>query len=146
MNKPIIRIHRINQDKNQTLGTCTVLDHNNKLVFTSLSLERGWRNNENRVSCYPAGIFTVKLEYSDRFKKMLWEVKNVPGRSECKFHAANYWAQLEGCTALGLRVRDLNKDNYDDITHSGDTMAEFHLALTGYTEAVLVVTTEPNVK
>ncbi len=146
MKKPIIRIHRINQDKNQTLGTCTVLDHNNKLVFTSLSLERGWQNNANRVSCYPAGVFTVKLEFSDRFKKKLWEVKNVPGRSECKFHAANYWAQLEGCTALGLRLRDLNKDNYDDITNSVDTMAEFHLALAAYTEAVLVVTTEPNVK
>jgi hypothetical protein len=146
MKKPIIRIHRINQDKNQTLGTCTVLDHNNKLVFTSLALERGWRNNENRVSCYPAGVFTVKLEFSDRFKKKLWEVKNVPGRSECKFHAANFWASLEGCTALGLRLRDLNKDNYDDITNSVDTMAEFHLALAAYTEAVLIVTTEPNVK
>ncbi len=146
MNKPIIKIHRINQDKNQTLGTCTVLDHNNKLVFTSLALERGWQNNANRVSCYPAGVYTCKLEYSDRFKKMLWEVKEVFGRSECKFHAANYWAQLEGCTALGLRLRDLNKDNYDDITNSADTMAEFHLALSAYTEAVLVVTTEPNVK
>ena len=146
MKKPIIKIHRVTQDTNQTLGTCTVLDHNNKLVFTSLSLERGWRNNETRVSCYPAGVYTVKLEMSARFKKKLWEVKNVPGRSECKFHAANYWKQLEGCTALGLRVRDLNNDNDDDVTNSGDTMDEFHLALAAYTEAVLIVTTEPNVK
>ena len=146
MNKPIIKIHRINQDKNQTLGTCTVLDHNNKLVFTSLALERGWRNNENNVSCIPAGVYTCKLEYSNKFNKMLWEIKDVPNRAECKFHAANYWNQLNGCVALGLRVRNLNADAYDDITNSGDTMTEFHKALENYTEAVLIITTEPNVK
>lgn len=145
MSKPIIKIHRFNQDANQTLGTCAVLDHSNKLVFTSLALERGWRNNKRGVSCYPAGVYAVKLEYSNRFKKLLWEVKNVENRSECKFHAANYWNQLEGCTALGQRIRNLNNDNYSDITNSDDTMAEFHLALNNYTEAILIITTEPNV-
>ena len=144
MNKAIIKIHRDWQDPNQTLGSCKVLV-DNKLVFASLSLERGWKNNQNNISCIPAGVYAVKLEYSNRFKKFLWEIKGVPGRSETKFHAANFWFQLNGCVALGQSLAKLNADNYNDITNSKKTMASFHAALTKYTEAILIITTEPNV-
>jgi hypothetical protein len=144
--KAFIKLHRNWQDTNQTLGNCTVLDNANKPVFSGLSLERGWRNNQNNISCIPAGVYTVKLEYSNRFKKKLWEIKNVPGRAETKFHSANYWFQLNGCVALGQRLADLNKDGYQDITNSVKTMQAFHKALENFQEAVLIITTEPNVK
>ena len=145
MKRAFIKIHRWKQDENQTSGTSTVLNHLNQPLFASLSLERGWRNNERNVSCYPAGTYLVMLEYSPRFNQMLWEVKGVVNRSECKFHSANYWYQLNGCTALGLRFKKLNSDNYQDLTFSKDTMNQFHQALKGYKEAVLHITTEPNV-
>jgi len=143
--KPIIKIHRIWQDKNQTSGTCTVIDDDNFPTFTALSLERGWMNNQKNVSCIPAGVYTVKLEYSNKFKQKLWEIKGVPNRSECKFHSANYWYQLNGCVSLGLRYKLLNNDNYRDVTNSKDTMKAFHTALKNYSEAILIITTEPNV-
>ena len=80
--KPIIMIHRFWQDGNQTFGTCCVLDDKNQPLFVALALERGWQNNQNKISCIPAGTYEVKLEYSDRFKMDLWEIKNVPNRSE----------------------------------------------------------------
>ena len=134
-----IHIVRDFQDNNQTLGTCTIFDENNKPIFSALSLERGWRNNQNNVSCVPTGTYSVVLEYSNRFQQDLWELKNVPKRSGWKFHAANYWYQLNGCIALGRTLADLNHDGYNDVTSSKSTMAKFHEALKGYTKVDLVI-------
>lgn len=134
-----IQIIRYFQDQNQTLGDCTIFDENNKPIFSAISLERGWRNNQSNVSCVPLGTYNCVLEYSPRFKKDLWELKGVPNRSECKFHAANYWFQLNGCIALGQSLADLNKDGYNDITNSAKTMKAFHEALNGLTKVDLVI-------
>jgi hypothetical protein len=143
---PIIKIHRDWQDTNQTLGSCKVLGDNNKTLFASISLERGWRNNENNISCIPAGMYDVVIEWSNRFKKDLWEIKGVPNRAETKFHAANYWFQLNGCIALGQSLKKLNADEYLDITNSVKTMDAFHQALKPYKKAILIITTEPRIK
>jgi hypothetical protein len=135
-----IRIERDWQDSNQTLGKCTVYDENNKPVFSSMSLERGWRDNQNMISCVPLGTYSVVLEYSNRFKTDLWELKNVPNRSECKFHSANYWFQLNGCLALGRSLADINNDGYQDVTSSKNTMKSFHKALEGETSVDLIIT------
>ena len=143
--KPIIKIIRYWQDENQTMGTCVVLGDNDLPLFSGITLERGWKNNETNISCIPkGGLYEVELEYSPKFKKDLWEIKGVKGRSECKFHAANYWKQLNGCIALGLRYKLLNNDNYRDVTNSKDTMNAFHFALRNYTKAILIITGEPN--
>lgn len=136
----LIRINRTWQDRNQTLGSCTVHDSNHKPVFSSVCLERGWRNNETGVSCIPSGTYKVVLEYSDRFKTDLWEIKGVPGRLECKFHSANYWYQLNGCVALGSGLTDINNDGYNDVVNSKNTMKSFHEALNGKLEALLIIT------
>lgn len=135
-----IKIVRDWQDSNQTLGKCTVYSEDNKPLFSGLSLERGWRNNERNVSCVPKGSYTVVLEWSDRFQQDLWELKGVPNRAECKFHASNYWYQLNGCIALGQKLKDLNNDGYNDITNSRNTMRAFHTALKGETRAKLLIT------
>jgi len=142
----LIRVHRNWQDFNQTLGSCTVHNSDHKPVFSALSLERGWRNNATGVSCIPSGTYKVVLEYSDRFKTDLWEIKGVPNRSECKFHAANYWYQLNGCVALGEDMADLNNDGYNDVTNSRNTMKRFHKALNGELEALLVITGNDGIK
>ena len=134
-----IKIYRNWWDKNQTLGNCTVIDEMGKPVFSSLSLERGWNDNKPQISSIPPGDYKVVLEYSERFKKELWEIKGVPNRSECKFHAANYWYQLNGCIALGKTLADINKDGYNDITSSRLTMKAFHEVFGNDREAKLEV-------
>ncbi len=127
------------QDENQTLGKCTVYDEYNKPLFNSISLERGDKNNKPNVSCVPLGTYRVVLEWSPRFQQMLWELKDVPNRKETKFHSANYWYQLNGCIALGQKLKDLNADGYNDVTNSRYTIKQFHTALKGQTEAVLEI-------
>jgi hypothetical protein len=141
---PIVKVHRFWQNENQTLGACTVLDPENQPIFAGLALERGWRNNERMVSCYPQGVYELVYEYSDRFGRYLWEVKDVPNRSECKFHSANHWHELNGCTSLGSRPKDFDNDGYLDITNSRNTMKDFHYALRHYKRALLIVTGEPS--
>lgn len=137
-----ILINRYWQDRKQTLGTCTVLDEQDNPLFSGISLERGWRNNEKGKSCIPkiTGPYPVVLEYSNKYGKDLWEIKEVPNRSECKFHSANYWHQLQGCISLGRRPKDINNDGYRDVTSSNSTMKDFHNALKMFDEAVLVIT------
>lgn len=136
--KTIIINRDVLQD-NQTLGVCYIKDKHNKPKYVGFSLERGWKNNQNNISCIPEGTYKVVLEYSDRFKKDLWEIKGVPNRAECKFHSANYWYQLNGCIALGRKRIDINSDGYADVTSSRDVMNEFHELLKGEKEAVLIV-------
>jgi len=144
-NGPQILIHRYSQDTNQSSGSCVVLGLDGFPLFSSVSLERGWRNNESNVSCYALGEYPVELEVSAKFRKELWEVKETLDRSECKFHSANYWKELNGCTSLGLEYIDMNADGYRDVTSSGPTMRRFHRALRGFTKAKLIVTGEPGI-
>ena len=138
----LVKIYRNWQDENQTLGNCVVYDElpDKKPLFSSLSLERGWRNNEQGISCIPLGVYRIELEWSDKFQKDLWEIKNVEKRSECKFHAANYWHQLNGCIALGDSLLDINNDGYNDITNSNKTMKSFHRVFGKDKVALLMVT------
>lgn len=134
-----VQVIRNWQDKNQTLGNCSVLGDEGKPIFTAISLERGWRDNQRNVSCVPLGEYLLVLEYSPRFKQNLWELKEVPNRSECKFHAANYWRQLNGCIALGLKLVDIDGDGYNDVTNSRYAMDAFHEAMGDDTTAMLVI-------
>ena len=134
-----ILVNRDWGDTNQTLGVCYIKDDNGGIIFKSEAIERGWKNNQSRVSCIPAGEYPVKLEYSSRFKKELYEIYDVPNRSECKFHAANYARQLNGCIALGNKRLDIDNDGYKDVTSSRDTMKRFHTAMGGDRSAVLIV-------
>lgn len=118
-----------NRDLNQTLGLAKVIDDNGITLFASKCLERGWANNLRRVSCIPTGTYDMVLEYSDRFKKELWEIKGVPNRSECKVHAANFWHQLNGCIALGTGLADIDGDGKLDITSSRNAMKSFHASM-----------------
>ncbi len=136
--KTIIINRDVLQD-NQTLGVCYIKSEKNNPKYVGFSLERGWKNNQNNISCIPEGTYKVVLEYSARFKKDLWEIKGVPNRAECKFHSANYWYQLNGCIALGRKRIDINSDGYADVTSSRDVMNEFHELLKGEKEAVLIV-------
>lgn len=141
----IVKLHRYNQDIIQSLSICTIIDCDNNPLFTSIALERGWLGNRTDVSCIPSGTYEVVLEWSDKFQTKLWEVKGVPNRTECKFHSANYWNQLNGCISLGRRPRFLNSDRYLDVTGSKNTMKDFHRVLKNETKFTLVITTEPNI-
>lgn len=138
-----ITITRKQQDKNQTLGFITIENMDGLPLFASLVLERGWRNNKKGKSCIPCGEYLIVLEKSARFNTLLWEVKGVKNRSECKIHASNYWYQINGCMAPGLKVKDINKDGYQDVTASRTALAALHAAMGNDTQAKIIIKDDP---
>jgi hypothetical protein len=138
----IVSIIRKQQDQNQTLGFHTVEDQNGLPLYAGLLLERGWRDNQKRISCVPIGEYELVWEYSNRFKCYLWEVKGVENRTETKFHTFNFWFQSNGCYGPGRTLKDINKDGYYDITASKSSLAAFHKAMGGQKKARLIITND----
>lgn len=106
-------------------------------TFHCLTIERPWEDNEKGKSCIPAGTYKMSLEYSNRFKKKLWELKGVPGRSECKIHNANFADQLEGCIAVG-KEKAMIGDKMG-ITSSKPTLTAFMAAMGSDVEATITI-------
>jgi hypothetical protein len=96
------KITRYYTDANLTLGKL----HINGIELHTL--ERGWLNNTPMVSCIPQGSYNVLMTYSNKFKRMLYEVRGVRGRAGIRIHPANYSTQLNGCIALGMEVTEQN--------------------------------------
>ena len=89
-----------------TFGRLQVVDEGPMLnvPFECFTVEPPWLGNAVGKSCVPIGTYPLVLEYSPRFKRELWELKKVPGRSESKLHPANLASELDGCIAPGLRL------------------------------------------
>lgn len=105
-------IERIYSDDKVTIGRFWF---KGEVVYT---LELPWKDNQKGISCIPTGSYEVEKTYSPRFKKDLYLIKNVPGRSGIRFHVANYAYELEGCIAPGLSKDDIDKDGVMDIKSS----------------------------
>ena len=133
-----IELFRLEYEKKQTLGECAITE-NGKDIFLAKSLERADNNNQRNISCIPSGEYLCVLEYSNKFNRDLWEIKGVPNRSECKFHSANYWHDLNGCIALGTKYLDIDNDGFRDVLNSNNTMKKFHKVLEGLKEIQLIV-------
>lgn len=69
--------------------------------FECVTLERPWLDNRSSVSSIPAGKYKCLWTWSPRFKKRVYLVDGVPGRSGIRIHPANLSSQLNGCIALG---------------------------------------------
>ena len=65
------------------------------------TVERPWLDNQRRVSCIPAGAYTLKRCMFNRGGYHTYEVTEVPGRSEIKIHVANTMDDVIGCIGVG---------------------------------------------
>ncbi len=80
--------------------------------FSCFSGELRDFNNAPNLSCIPTGVYNCSWTYSERFKRMMYLVKNVPNRGGIRIHSANFMGddskgfkrQLNGCIALGEKI------------------------------------------
>ncbi len=71
-----------------------------KLVIKGIII----RTLENRNYMVKAGKYKMVYEYSPRFKKELWELKDVPNRTEIKIHNGRETRHSRGC----ILVKDVD--------------------------------------
>lgn len=77
--------------------------------WTAHSLEPPWLNNEPNYSCIPEGIYRCVYTFSPAFKRYLYLVEDVPGRSGIRIHSGNLAGNRKkgllshsyGCILLG---------------------------------------------
>ena len=138
MSKRVV-LQRVWMDENQSTCSLIVLDKFRQPIYISPCIERGDRNNERNVSNVPTGTYPLVWENSPKFG-MVWELKDVPNRSECKIHVANMWDEINGCIAPGTYLGELNADGYYDTLASGDALKRFHLALADVQEQGTTIT------
>lgn len=89
-------------------GTFGKVYFGDRIVYSG---ELGWYDNTPKYSSIPADVYRCSFTYSPLFKKNMFLVNNVPGRSGIRIHSANYMGDsrqgkrchLEGCIALGMR-------------------------------------------
>lgn len=136
--KIIIQRKKTIEDK-ATLGGLIVLNEDFETVFNCMTLERAYLDNNKNISAVPKGIYTAVWEYSPKFDTYLWELKEVPNRTEVKFHAANYWHEIQGCIALGEKFVDFDLDGIPEVTNSRRTMDKFHKSLKDYSNNAIEI-------
>ena len=56
-------------------------------------------------TCIPNGTYTVVLSYSNRFKRVLPELLNVPHFLGIRIHSGNASNQTEGCVLVGTKSK-----------------------------------------
>jgi len=119
-----IIIDRYSYEKKQTIGKFYLLDEETQSVLKMWhSMELPWKNNQQNISCIPAGNYRGILHISPTFGPCIW-IKDVEGRSEILIHPANFFYDLRGCIAIGKDLVDIDKDGHIDITTSRDSLTE----------------------
>ena len=94
-----IEVNRIFKASNYTIGELSV---NNNYVCDTL--EDKVRVDGEKVyaeTAIPTGAYTLVLSYSNRFKKVMPEILNVPNFSGIRIHCGNSSKDTEGCLLVG---------------------------------------------
>jgi hypothetical protein len=76
----------------------------------------------------PVGKYRVVLTHSNRFKRVLPELLNVPGFLGVRIHSGNTQDDTEGCILVG------EEKGSSTVTRSRDAMVELMAALSGVIE------------
>lgn len=128
---------RLIDDGTQTLGRLDVHDGTN-LIWSCKTVELPWVGNQRNVSCIPVGKYNCVWSYSPAFKRNLFLVDGVVGRSGIRIHVANFVHQLRGCIAVGYNYQDIDKDGNLDVEMSGICLEAFNDLMTEKFELIIV--------
>lgn len=94
-----VEVNRIFKASNYTIGELSV-DNN----YVCDTLEDKVRVDGEKVyaeTAIPTGTYTLVLSYSNRFKKVMPEILNVPNFSGIRIHCGNSSEDTEGCLLVG---------------------------------------------
>ncbi len=136
-----LRLRRFAKRPTDVFGELAVVEEA-EVLYSCLSLELPWRQNEPGRSCVPAGRYRLAYEYSPAFGRKLWELKDVPGRAEAKLHPANFPEELLGCLAPGEGLV-VSQGRWGLSATSRAALARIHALLAGLTETYVTIEDAP---
>ena len=88
-----------------TPGELYVNDNKSGDLFC-YTLELDWEGNKTNISCIREGIHLCKIgiHYGVRVYKV-YELQNVPGRTNVEIHIGNFLSDILGCILVGKELR-----------------------------------------
>ncbi len=89
--------------------------------FRCFTLELPDKNNQQSISCIPAGTYEAFKRISPKNGTVL-ELRNVYKRQYIQIHSGNYTREIEGCILVGDSLKDINNDGVIDVTNSKNTL------------------------
>ncbi len=124
---------RLNQSNDQILGVLQIFDDTDK-VFEAKTLELPWLNNQQNISCIPAGSYLMKKRQSPKYKNhfhiLELDGSEVKGRNYILIHHGNFKRDIRGCILVGIAHTDIDGDGLRDVTSSRNTMNRLNNSVT----------------
>lgn len=82
--------------------TCHILEDVDRALDSKMSIKRlGWLKQKGKTAI-PYGTYEIVISYSNRFKKYLPLLVNVPAYDGIRIHPGNYSEDTEGCLLPGI--------------------------------------------
>lgn len=110
------------------------------------TMELAWKDNIQRISCIPEGIYTLHKRVSGIVQRtskrkydMGWEVTKVDGRTFIMIHIGNTPSNFEGCIGIGYGLGIVN--NEWAIMNSSKAFDDFMLEMESNPEWLLDIST-----
>ena len=96
-----LRLSRIESNDKCTRGVLTVDGE-----AICVTLENPWLDNQEDISCIPAGIYGLK-PFNGATKKNVYQIMDVPDRTYVLIHIGNTEKNTEGCVLPGSYYGEL---------------------------------------
>ena len=98
---------------------CDTLEDKDRGLEESMPIEKIMFLKKPHITAIPTGTYTVILNYSNRFKRIMPLVINVKGFAGIRIHAGNTSEDTDGCILVGenkAKGKVLNsKDTYNRL-------------------------------
>ena len=108
---------RFKYGANETVGR--LVNDTQGLIFWTI--ENPWLDNTPNISCIPEGLYYLERYDSPSHGDGTWQFINVPNRTFCQIHVANYASDVSGCIGLGSQVMS----GMGGVSNSRDAMSQF---------------------
>ena len=90
---------------NGELFGCNTLEDSDRGLSQDMHLEEIKKKKAYGQTAIPRGSYECVYTYSNRFKKMLPLLKDVPGFDGMRIHSGNSAKDTEGCILVGLNLK-----------------------------------------
>lgn len=81
---------------------CYILEDKDRGLLQQMSIEEIKKKKQYAITAIPLGKYEVVITYSNRFKKDLPLLLNVPGYEGVRIHPGNTAENTEGCLLPGV--------------------------------------------
>lgn len=94
-----LKLIRDEHTDNSTIGSLYIDGH----YFCYTLEDRKRTIKVDGKTCIPSGKYSVIIDYSNRFKRNMPHILNVPGFEGVRIHAGNSATDTSGCILLGYK-------------------------------------------